>query len=79
LRNAMMVVRISKLSTNAAAINYKIPKRTLRAYLAENKESKFKLGRKTVLSAQQEKELYKRLIRLAQAGCPITLKMCVFT
>ena len=48
--NAMRVVRTSKLSTNAAAIHYKVPRRTLRAYLAENKQSKSKLGRKTILS-----------------------------
>ena len=50
--------------------------------MAENKQTKSKLGRKTVLSPQQEKELSKRIIRLAQTGCPITLKilqMCVFT
>ena len=75
-------MRTSKLSTNAAAINYKVPKRSLRAYLAENKQSKSKLRKKTVLSPQKEKELSKRIIRLAQTGCPITLKtlrMCVFT
>jgi hypothetical protein len=82
LQNAMRVLRTSKLSTNAAAIHYIDLRRTLRAYLAENKQSKSKLGRKTVLSPQQEKELSKRIIRLAQTGCPITLKvlrMCVFT
>ena len=50
--------------------------------MAENKQSKSKVGRKTVLSPQQEKELSKRIIRLAQIGCPITLKVlriCVFT
>ena len=48
--------------------------------LAENRQSKSKLGRKTVLSPQQEKELSKRIIRLARTGCPITLtilRMCV--
>jgi len=82
LQNAMRVARTSKLSANTAAIHYKVLRRTLRAYLAESKESKSKLGRKTVLSPQQEKELSKRIIRLAQTGCPITLKvlrMFVFT
>jgi hypothetical protein len=37
MQNAMRVMRTSKLSTNAAAIHCKVPKRTLRAYLAENK------------------------------------------
>jgi hypothetical protein len=34
---------------------------TLRAYLAENEQSKSKLGRKTVPLPQQEKELSKRI------------------
>jgi hypothetical protein len=82
LQNTMRVVRTSKLSTNAVAIHYKVPRRTFRVYLVENRQSKSKLRRKTVLSPQQEKELSKRIIRLAQTGCPITLKvlrMCVFT
>jgi len=65
----MRVVRTSKLSTNAAAVHYKVPK----AYLVENKRSK------TVLLLKQE-ELFQRIIRLAQTGYPITLKilrMCV--
>ena len=39
------------------------------------------MGRRTVLSPQQEKELCKRNIRLALTGYPITskiLRMCVF-
>jgi len=71
----MRVVRTSKLSTNPAAIHYKVPGRTLRVYLAENKQNKCKLGRKAVLSTQQEKELSKRIIRLAQTWCPITSKI----
>jgi len=79
LQNAMRVVRTSKISTNAAAIHYKVP-RTLRAYLAENKQSKPKVRIKTVFSPQQEKKLSKRIIRVTQTGYPITLKvlrMCV--
>jgi hypothetical protein len=82
LQNALRVVRTSKLSTNTAAIHYNVPRRTLRAYFGENKQSKSKLGRKPVLSLQLEKELLKRIIRLSQTGYPIILKilrMCVFT
>jgi hypothetical protein len=43
--------------------------------LAENKQSKSKLGKKTLLSPQQEKELSKRIIRLGQTGRPITFKI----
>ena len=82
LQNAMGSMRTSKLLTSAAAIHYIVPRRTLRAYLAENKQSKSKLGRKTILSSQQDKEFSKRIMRLAQTGYPITskiLRMCVFT
>jgi hypothetical protein len=41
LQNAMRFVRTTKLSTNAVAIHYKVPRRTLRAYLVENKQIKF--------------------------------------
>jgi len=35
----MRVVRTSKLSTNAAAIHYKVSERSLRAYFDENKRN----------------------------------------
>jgi hypothetical protein len=35
LQNDMRVMRKIKLSTNAAAIHYKVPRRTLRAYLTK--------------------------------------------
>jgi hypothetical protein len=82
LQNDMRVMKKSKLSTNAAAIHYKVPRRTLRAYLAQNKQGRPKQWRKTVLSPQEEREFSKRIIWLAQTGCSITLKilrMCVFT
>ena len=81
-QNAMRVVRTRKLSTNAVATHYKVPRRTLQAYLAEIEQSKSKLGRKTVLSPQQKKELSKKIVRLAQTGYLTTSKiqrMCVFT
>jgi hypothetical protein len=72
LQNAMRVVRTSKLSTNTDAIHYEVPRRTLRVYFPENKQSKSTLGRKTVLFPQQAKESSKRIIMLAQTGCPVT-------
>jgi len=57
-----------------AAIHYKVSRRILRAHLTENKHSKSKLGRKTILSPEQEQELSKRIIRLAEIGYPITLR-----
>ena len=82
LQNAMRVMRTSKLSTNAAAIHCKVQRRTFKAYLAAYMQSKSRMGRKIVLSPQQDKELSKRNIRLAQTGYPITsqiLRMRVFT
>ena len=82
MQNIMRAVRTSKLSPNTVTTHYTFPRRTLRAYLAENKQSKSKLGKKTVLSPRQEKELSKGINMLAQTGYPITLKIkriCVFT
>jgi len=36
MQNALRVVRTSKLSTKAATVNYKVLRRTLITYLAEN-------------------------------------------
>jgi hypothetical protein len=58
----MRVVRTSKLSTNADAIHYKVSRLNLRAYLGDNKQSKSKVGRKTVLSPQQEKDHPRELL-----------------
>jgi hypothetical protein len=55
LQNAMRVVRTSHPSTNAAEIHYKVPRRTLRAFLAENKQSKCKMGRKTTFTTARER------------------------
>jgi len=82
LQYVVRVVRTSKLSTNAAATHFKVPRRTLRTYSVENKQSISKMRGKIVLSPQQVKELSKRIIRLAQTGYPKNLKilrMCVFT
>lgn len=64
-----------------ASITYHIPRRTLRRYLLENKQSKSSLGRKPVLTAEQETELVQRIIRLSEVGYPITskiLRSCVY-
>jgi hypothetical protein len=53
LQNETGAVITSRLSTNAATIHYKVPRRTRGAYLAENKQSRSKLGRKIVLFLQQ--------------------------
>jgi len=82
LQNAMRVIKTRKLSTNTATIHYKVQRRTHKAYLAVYKQSKSRMGRKTVLSPQQDNELSKRNIRLAQTGYPIAsqiLRMRVLT
>jgi len=61
VHNALKVVRTSKLSTNAASIYFKVRRRVLRAYLAEYKEDKCKLRRKTVLSVNRRKSYPKEL------------------
>jgi hypothetical protein len=61
LQNAMRVMRTNKLSTNAAAIDHKVPS-TLRPYLAENKQSKSKMGRKIVLSSERRNSYPRELL-----------------
>jgi len=62
LQNATRIVRICKLSTNASAINYKVPKRAVRAYLAENKQNKSKLGRKLYSHHSRRKSYPRELL-----------------
>lgn len=70
------------MSTNAASNRYNISRRTLKRYFEKNVDQKLKMGRKTVLDNEQEEELSRRIVRLAQVGYPLTnkiLKKCVFT
>ena len=43
-QDVVRVTRTSKLLNNSAAINYKLPRKSRTAYLAENNQSNFKLG-----------------------------------
>ena len=81
MTRALHAVREGELTPNAAAQRYGIPRRTLRRYILEKNYMKSKLGRKAVLNSDQEKELCKRIFRLADVGYPLTSKivrLCVF-
>lgn len=68
-------------SKNSAAKEYHISRRTLNRYLAKGTNKKQQLGRKTILTADQESELVRRIIRLAEVGYPMTkgiLRKCVY-
>ena len=62
MQNALRVVRTSKLSTKAATVNYKVLRRTLREYLAENKQSKSKLGSKLYFHHSRRKSYPRKLL-----------------
>lgn len=74
---ALAAVR-SGTSVNAAATNFKLPRRTLRAHLQKDEPVKVKrLGRSTTLTAQQETELVARIIRMQKVGFGLTRsKVC---
>lgn len=72
---ALEACRGGTLSAKKASEVYGIPRRTLREYLDGQKRGKLKVGRKTVLTAEQENDLCERIFRLADVGYPITHKM----
>lgn len=80
MSRALEAVR-SGMAIYRASITFDVPRRTLRRYLEENKEIKASLGRKPVLSTEQESELSQRIVRLSQVGYPLTprvLRACVY-
>lgn len=73
IANGMSVLAASKL--------YEIPRRTLRNHISTG-SNKRRLGRKSLLTKDQENELCKRIFRLAEVGMPLTskcLRRSVFT
>ena len=74
LKSAIESVKSKQMSQRKAAATFKIPRRTLRNHLKSGNEEK-SIGRKTVLTKDQEKGLAKRIIRLAQVGVPLTRKI----
>ncbi|XP_072375567.1 uncharacterized protein, partial [Diabrotica undecimpunctata] len=81
LESAVAAV-MNGMSYNAASQRYNISRRTLKRYVEKNCTKKAKMGRKTILNIDQENELSRRIVRLAEVGYPLsnkTLKKCVFT
>ncbi|CAG9585539.1 unnamed protein product [Danaus chrysippus] len=68
------MVERGMLSTYDAADRFNIPRRTLRNHLASGSTTR-KLGRSSILTPEQEAELVRRIIRLADGGMPLTSKM----
>lgn len=69
------------VSVNLASKQFLVPRRTLRDYLKNHKTAKSSMGRKPILNEEQEEDLCRRIIRLAEVGYPLTgkvLRKCVF-
>lgn len=64
----------SKLSQRAISEKYGIPRRTLHNHIKSGISLK-RLGRKSTLTIDQEKDLKQRILRMAEIGLPITLKI----
>ncbi|XP_052742085.1 uncharacterized protein LOC128198842 [Bicyclus anynana] len=73
MKAAMNAVQRGHLTQRSAAARYNIPRRTLRDHLKTGEEMK-RLGRKPVLTNNQEKDLVSRIKRFASIGIPLTPK-----
>lgn len=73
LRRAMEAVQDNQLSTNAAAFQFNIPRRTLRNHLVSGNSTKI-IGKTTILTKQLEADLSQRIKRFAKVGVPLTPK-----
>ncbi|CAH0727259.1 unnamed protein product, partial [Brenthis ino] len=74
LKSAIESVKNCSMSQRQAAATFSIPRRTLRNHLKSGSEEK-RTGRATTLSNVQEKDLARRIIRLAEVGVPLTRKI----
>ncbi|VEN46250.1 unnamed protein product [Callosobruchus maculatus] len=82
MKQALTAIKSGSMKVYTAAKHYNVPRRTLRRYLLEKKETKSTLGRKPLLNSEQEKILASRIIRLCNVGYPLTqraLRRCVKT
>jgi len=80
IKLALSAIKNGTMKISTAAKNFNVPRRTLRRYLSENKERKSSLGRKPLLTNEQENLLESRIIRLSNVGYPLTqrvLRSCV--
>lgn len=73
LRRAMEAVQNNELNTNAAALKFNIPRRTLRNHLLSGNSTKI-IGKTTILTKQLEEDLSQRIKRFAKLGIPLTPK-----
>ncbi|XP_030752807.1 uncharacterized protein LOC115879903 [Sitophilus oryzae] len=73
LRRAMEAVQNNQLSTNAAALRFNIPRRTLRSHLLSGNSTK-SIGKTTILTKQLEGDLSQQIKRFAKLGIPLTPK-----
>ncbi|KAL0881454.1 hypothetical protein ABMA27_001317 [Loxostege sticticalis] len=74
LRAAMTAIKKGKLSSNAAAAMYDIPRRTLRNHLLSGSTKK-KMGRAPVMTRDQENEFVKEILSYENNGTPVTSKL----
>lgn len=74
MQSALNAVYTGRCTQRVAAIRYNIPRRTLRDHLKTGSSVK-RMGRKSILNRNQEQELVGRIIRLAEIGVPLTMKM----
>ncbi|KAJ8931629.1 hypothetical protein NQ314_015423 [Rhamnusium bicolor] len=73
MENAMRAVERG-MSQRKASERFNVPRRTLRNHLKTGSNIR-KLGRGSVLTKQQEKDLVTRIMRLAEVGYPVTPKI----
>ncbi|KAJ8927293.1 hypothetical protein NQ314_020262 [Rhamnusium bicolor] len=73
MENAMRAVERG-MSQRKTSERFNVPRRTLRNHLKTGSNFR-KLGRGSVLTKQQEKDLVTRMMRLAEVGYPVTLKI----
>ncbi|KAJ8941509.1 hypothetical protein NQ314_010378 [Rhamnusium bicolor] len=73
MENCMRAVERG-MSQRKASERFNVPRRTLRNHLKTGSNIR-KLGRGSVLTKQQEKDLVTRIMRLAEVGYPVTPKI----
>jgi len=73
MENAFQAVR-NGMSQRVAAAAFNIPRRTLRNHLTSGSTEKC-MGRKSVLTVEQEQSLVQRIKRFSDVGMPVTVSM----
>lgn len=74
LHTALRTIRSKEMSIRAASVKFCIPRTTLRDYLKKSTSEVKRVGRKSVLTTDQENELKQRIFRLCDVGFPLTKK-----